>query len=191
MSIFTERNQVKSLWHPITDEDFDIDTSKPFVLFSYEAKLILIKDKVDMVLQFDEGLTFDENGKFTDEGKEHLRNIYFAYMYLDEEFYEAIKPFAETNHFDQVKGTSERPCLFVRYKDGEIILFDSFDFGIDGSYPDKDLYSTPDFYIEYPDGAPIDYVVNLEHCMATNPQAIFLQPVAASKVYVVTSDECS
>lgn len=56
MSIYTETPKVKSLWHPITDDDFDVNFNVPFVLFTDEASLIFI-DGIDDILDYidDEG----------------------------------------------------------------------------------------------------------------------------------------
>lgn len=42
MSLFTEQEKKKSLWHPVTDEDFNIDFSKPFIVCTEEASLSLL-----------------------------------------------------------------------------------------------------------------------------------------------------
>ena len=41
MSLFTEQKKTKSLWHPVTDEDFDIDFSKPFIVCAEDASLLI------------------------------------------------------------------------------------------------------------------------------------------------------
>ena len=48
MSLYTKQEKVKSLWHPITDEDFEIDFSKPFIVCCVDTSLFIVKDFTDM-----------------------------------------------------------------------------------------------------------------------------------------------
>ena len=193
MSAFTELKKVKSLWHPITDEDFDIDTSKPFFLLTEEGSLDIINSKEDWSGLFDDpGVIVDENGKFLERGKEYLRSVYFAYMYIDEQFYEAIKPF-KRQYIEECKGEKERPYLFVKYVEGDMTALDFFDFDMDGFLsPSRLQHLTRVGQQENVfDDLSVDYVVNLKHCIETNPQTIFLESAKPSTAYVVTSGEYS
>lgn len=188
MSLFTETEKTKSLWHPITDEDFNIDFSKPVVLCEVDCSLSLVDGIADMYDHVDDWDFYDKEAQnLTEKGKEYFRDNYFGYMYIDDEFYEAIKPFSENNCIEQVKGTTDRPELFIKYKDGEIRLFCSYDFDMDGSYEKSWLTS----FIGYT-GSPIEYVVNLRCCPYTTMFVLFGQPVVPLKTaYVVTSGEYS
>lgn len=188
MSLFTKSEKTKSLWHPITDEDFNIDFSKPVVLCEEDCSLCLVDGIADMYDHVDDWDFYDQEAQnLTEKGKAWFRDFYFGYMYIDDDFYEAIKPFSKNNSIEQVKGITERPELFVKYKDGEFRLFCSYDFYMDGSYKKSWLTS----FIGYT-GSPIEYVVNLRHCPLTNLQALFWAPNDKSKTaYVVTSGEYS
>lgn len=188
MSLYTKEEKTKSLWHPITDEDFNIDFSKPVVLCEADCSLCLVDGIEDMYDHADDWDFYDNEAQnLTEKGKDWFRDVYFGYMYIDDEFYEAIKPFSKNDSIDQVKGVTERPELFVKYKDGEIRLFCSYDFDMDGSYEKSWLTS----FIGYT-GAPIEYVVNLRCCPRTTMYVLFAQPVVPLKTaYVVTSGEYS
>nr|DAK84808.1 MAG TPA: hypothetical protein [Caudoviricetes sp.] len=188
MSLYTELEKNKSLWHPITDEDFDIDFSKPVVLCEADCSLSLVDGIEDMYDHADDWDFYDKEAQnLTEKGKDWFRDMYFGYMYIDDEFYEAIKPFSKNDSIDQVKGVTERPDLFVKYKDGEFRLFCSYDFDMDGSYEKSWLTS----FIGYT-GSPIEYVVNLRCCPRTTMHVLFAQPVVPLRTaYVVTSGEYS
>lgn len=188
MSLYTKEEKTKSLWHPITDEDFNIDFSKPVVLCEADCSLCLVDGIEDMYDHADDWDFYDKEAQnLIEKGKDWFRDVYFGYMYIDDEFYEAIKPFSKNDSIDQVKGVTERPELFVKYKDGEIRLFCSYDFDMDGSYEKSWLTS----FIGYT-GAPIEYVVNLRCCPRTTMYVLFAQPVVPLKTaYVVTSGEYS
>lgn len=188
MSLYTEIEKTKSLWHPITDEDFDIDFSKPVVLCEADCSLSLVDGIEDMYDHADDWDFYDEEAQnLTEKGKDWFRDMYFGYMYIDDEFYEAIKPFSKNDSIDQVKGITERPELFIKYQDGKIRLFCSYDFDMDGSYEKSWLTS----FIGYT-GSPIEYVVNLRCCPRTTMHVLFAQPVVPLKTaYVVTSGEYS
>lgn len=173
MSLYTEAEKTKSLWHPITDEDFNIDFRKPVVLCEVDSSLSLVDGIADMYDHADDWDYYDtEAQNLTEKGKDWFRDMYFGYMYIDDEFYEAIKPFCKNNCIDQVKGITERPDLFIKYKDGEFRLFCSYDFDMDGSYEKSWLTS----FIGYI-GSSIEYVVNLRHSPLTNLQALFWAPI--------------
>lgn len=188
MSLYTETEKTKSLWHPITDEDFNIDFSKPVVLCEVDCSLSLVDGIEDMYDHVDDWDFYDKEAQnLTEKGKEYFRDNYFGYMHIDDEFYEAIKPFSENNRIEQVKGTADRPELFIKYEDGEIRLLCSYDFEMDGSY-EKSYMTSPMGY----HGAPIEYVVNLRCCPRTTMYVLFAQPVVPLKTaYVVTSGEYS
>lgn len=188
MSLYTETEKTKSLWHPITDEDFNIDFSKPVVLCEVDCSLSLVDGIVDMYDHADDWDFYNKEAQnLTEKGKDWFRDMYFGYMYIDDEFYEAIKPFSKNNCIDQVKGTTNRPDLFIKYKDGEVRVLCSYDFYMDGSY--KKSYTTSP--IGY-NGAPIEYVVNLRCCPRTTMYVLFAQPVVPLKTaFVVTSGEYS
>lgn len=188
MSLYTETEKTKSLWHPITDEDFNIDFSKPVVLCEFDCSLSLVDGIADMYDHADDWDFYDKEAQnLTEKGKDWFRDMYFGYMYIDDEFYDAIKPFSKNNCIDQVKGTANRPDLFIKYKDGEVRVLCGYDFYRDGSY--KKSYTTSP--IGY-NGAPIEYVVNLLCCPRTTMYLLFAQPVVPLKTaYVVTSGEYS
>lgn len=48
MSLYTKVEKKKSLWHPITDEDFDIDFSKSFIVCTEEVSLLIVDGLQDL-----------------------------------------------------------------------------------------------------------------------------------------------
>lgn len=105
MSLYTKQEKVKSLWHPITDEDFDIDFSKPFVVCTEEMSLFIVNGLRDLYESYmDEEHFFDFKAQIlSEEGKEYFRENYYGYMYLDEDFYKAIE-WAKGKYLEDVKG---------------------------------------------------------------------------------------
>lgn len=192
MSLYTKQEKVKSLWHPITDEDFDIDFSKPFVVCCVDTSLFIVKDFADMSNYLDEDRFYDvKTQALTEEGKEEFREDYFGYMYLDDEFYQAIEG-EKGKYLEDVKGNIERPDLFVMTKTGPRI-FTRSDFDPDGS-PLICFTSnlSKDFAAKYPELYHVEYIVNLNHVPATSIHALFMAPTDKPKTaYVVTSGEYS
>ena len=192
MSIYTKQEKKKSLWHPITDEDFDIDFSKPFILCADDCSLFIVKDFADMFEYLDEDRFYDVNAQsLTEEGKEQFREDYFGYMYLDDDFYNAIDC-AKGECIEDVKGDRERPALFVMEESGPKV-FDRFDFGPSGTpaYGGAPLLRR-DFAARHPELYHVEYIVNLNHVSETQLSALFRAPLDKPKTaYVVTSGEYS
>lgn len=193
MSIYTEQEKKKSLWHPVTDEDFDIDFSKPFIVCTEEVSLFIV-DSLQYLYEvyMNQEQFFDFNAQtLSEEGKEYFRDNYFGYMYLDEEFYKAID-WAKGKYIEDVKGERERPLLFAMDEYGPKV-FDHFGFDINGI----PIYEgTPEmskkFAIEYPDLYHVEYIVNLNQVSETDISALFRAPIDKPKTaYVVTSGEYS
>ena len=91
MSLYTEAEKTKSLWHPITDEDFNIDFSKPFIVYTDEGSLFIVEDFPDMFKYLDEDRFYDVKAKaLSEEVKDAFREFYYGYMYIDDEFYKEI-----------------------------------------------------------------------------------------------------
>lgn len=192
MSIYTKQEKKKSLWHPITDEDFDIDFSKPFILCADDCSLFIVKDFSDMFEYLDEDRFYDFKAKtLSEEGKEEFREDYFGYMYLDDDFYNAID-WAKGECIEDVKGDRERPDLFVMYESGPKV-FDHFDFHPSGTpaYGDAPLLCR-EFAAIRPELYHVEYIVNLNHVSETQLSALFKAPLDKPKTaYVVTSGDYS
>ena len=192
MSIYTKQEKKKSLWHPITDEDFDIDFSKPFILCADDCSLFIVKDFADMFEYLDEDRFYDVKAQtLSEEGKEQFREDYFGYMYLDDDFYNAID-WAKGECIEDVKGDRERPDLFVMYESGPKVV-DHFDFHPSGTpaYGDAPLLSR-EFATIHPELYHVEYIVNLNHVSETQLSALFRVPLDKPKTaYVVTSGEYS
>ena len=192
MSLYTKQEKVKSLWHPITDEDFEIDFSKPFIVCCVDTSLFIVKDFADMFNYLDEDRFYDvKTQSLTEEGKEEFREDYFCYMYLDDEFYQAIEG-EKGKYIEDVKGNIERPDLFVMTKKGPRI-FTRSDFEPDGSPLICFTGNlSKDFAQKYPELYDVEYIVNLNHVPATSLNALFLAPLDEPKTaYVVTSGKYS
>lgn len=193
MSLYTKQEKVKSLWHPITDEDFDIDFSKPFVVCTEEMSLFIVNGLRDLYESYmDEEQFFDFKAQIlSDEGKEYFRENYYGYMYLDEDFYKAIE-WAKGKYLEDVKGEQERPVLFAMDKYGPKV-FDHFGFDMNGI----PLYEgTPEMSREFAASHPglynVEYIVNLNRVPATSLYALFVAPLDEPKIaYVVTSGKYS
>lgn len=192
MSIYTKQEKKKSLWHPITDEDFDIDFSKPFIVCCDDASLFIVKDLADMFYYMGEDRFYDVKAQsLTEEGKEQFREDYFGYMCLDDDFYNAID-WAKGECIEDVKGDRERPDLFVMYESGPKVV-DHFDFHPSGTpaYGDAPLLSR-EFATIHPELYHVEYIVNLNHVSETQLSALFRVPLDKPKTaYVVTSGEYS
>lgn len=192
MSIYTKQEKKKSLWHPITDEDFDIDFSKPFIVCCDDASLFIVKDLADMFYYMGEDRFYDVKAQsLTEEGKEQFREYYFGYMYLDDDFYNAIDC-AKGECIEDVKGDREKPALFVMEESGPKV-FDRFDFGPSGTpaYGGVPLLRR-DFAARHPELYHVEYIVNLNHVSETQLSALFRAPLDKPKTaYVVTSGEYS
>lgn len=192
MSLYTKQEKKKSLWHPITDEDFDIDFSKPFIVCCDDASLFIVKDLADMFYYMGEDRFYDVKAQsLTEEGKEQFREDYFGYMYLDDDFYNAID-WAKGECIEDVKGDRERPDLFVMYESGPKVV-DHFDFGPSGTpaYGDAPLLRR-EFAAIHPELYHVEYIVNLNRVSETQLSALFREPLDKPKTaYVVTSGEYS
>lgn len=193
MSIYTKQEKKKSLWHPVTDEDFDIDFSKPFIVCTEEISFLIVDGLQDLYENYmDQEQFFDFKAQtLSEEGKEYFRDNYFGYMYLDDEFYKAID-WAKGKYIEDVKGERERPFLFAMDKYGPKV-FDHFGFDING-IPRYEgiLEMSREFAIEHPDLYRVEYIVNLNYVSETDISALFRAPIDEPKTaYVVTSGEYS
>lgn len=192
MSLYTKLEKNKSLWHPITDEDFDIDFSKPFILCADDCSLFIVEDFADMFNYLDEDRFYDvKTQTLSEEGKEEFREDYYGYMYLDEDFYNAIDC-AKGECIEDVKGDRESPELFVMYESGPKV-FDHFDFGPSGTpaYGDAPLLCR-EFAAKYLELYHVEYIVNLNRVSETQLSALFRAPLDKPKTaYGVTSGEYS
>lgn len=192
MSLYTKEEKKKSLWHPITDEDFEIDFGKPFIVCCDDASLFIVKDLADMFNYLDEDRFYDVKAQtLSEEGKEEFREDYYGYMYLDEEFFNAID-WAKGECIEDVKGDREKPALFVMEESGPKV-FDRFDFGPSGTpaYGGAPLLRR-DFAARHPELYHVEYIVNLNHVSETQLSALFIAPLDEPKTaYVVTSGEYS
>lgn len=189
MSIYTKQEKKKSLWHPVTDEDFDIDFSKPFIVCTEEISFLIVDGLQDLYENYmDQEQFFDFKAQtLSEEGKEYFRDNYFGYMYLDDEFYKAID-WAKGKYIEDVKGERERPFLFAMDKYGPKV-FDHFGFDING-IPRYEgiLEMSREFAIEHPDLYRVEYIVNLNYVSETDISALFRAPIDEPKTaYVVTS----
>lgn len=192
MSIYTEQKKIKSLWHPITDRDFDIDFSKPIILATDEVGIFLVDGIHEMFNYWNEERLFDFKAqKLTKEGKDQFRDIYFGYMYVDDAFYKAIE-WAKGEYIEDVKAPKERPYLFVMRSTGPKV-FDFFDFETDGALSSEEVrLLSKGFLLEYPEFNNVEYVVNLQHVSETSLNALHVAPAEELKTaYVVTSGEYS
>lgn len=193
MSLYTKEEKKKSLWHPITDEDFNIDFSKPFVVCTEDMSLFIVDGLQDLYENYmDQEQFFDFKAQtLSEEGKEYFRDNYFGYMYLDEDFYKAIE-WAKGKYLEDVKGEQERPVLFAMDKYGPKV-FDHFGFEMNGI----PLYEgTPEMSREFAASHPglydVEYIVNLNRVPATSLYALFVAPLDEPKIaYVVTSGKYS
>lgn len=192
MSLYTEQKKTKSLWHPVTDEDFDIDFSKPFIVCTEDLIFFTVNGMDDMYIAVSNESFYDREAQtLTEKGKEFFRSQYFGYMYLDEEFYKAID-WAKGKYIEDVKGEYEVPNLFVMYEDGDIYVTDFYDFFDDGSLSNTSSCLSRSYAVANPDDAPIKYIVNLNHVSETQLSALFRAPIDEPKTaYVVTSGEYS
>ena len=192
MSIYTKQEKVKSLWHPITDEDFEIDFSKPFFVYSESGIIFIADDMDDMYIMASNKSFYDfETQTLTEKGKDWFRSQYFGYMYIDDDFFKAIDR-AKGKCIEDVKGEREVAPLFVMYKSGCMYVTDFFDFFDDGSPGTNSICFSRSYIVEHSDDDPIDYIVNLNHVSETQLSALFREPLDKPKTaYVVTSGEYS
>ena len=192
MSIYTKEEKVKSLWHPITDEDFEIDFSKPFFVYSESGLIFIVDDMDDMYIMASNKSFYDfETQTLTEKGKDWFRSQYFGYMYIDDDFFKAIDR-AKGKCIEDVKGEREVAPLFVMYKSGCMYVTDFFDFFDDGSPGTNSVCFSRSYIVEHSDDDPIDYIVNLNHVSETQLSALFREPLDKPKTaYVVTSGEYS
>lgn len=159
MSVYTEQKKIKSLWRPITDDDFDIDFILPVLLFSHEGSITFVKSKDELEDFFDGCEIFEEDSKsVTNDLKDHFRDFYFGYMYVDEAFFNAVEPF-KGKFIEDVKGTTERTTMFVMFDDGDMDVLDIFDFRQDGTLYSQSLSHKPCSYFvnlhSVPDATPL------------------------------------
>lgn len=192
MSIYTKQEKVKSLWHPITDEDFEIDFSKPFFVYSESGIIFIADDMDDMYIMASNKSFYDfETQTLTEKGKDCFRSQYFGYMYIDDDFFKAIDRL-KGKCIEDVKGEREVAPLFVMYKSGCMYVTDFFDFFDDGSPGPNSVCFSRSYIVEHSDEDPIDYIVNLNHVSETQLSALFRAPIDKPKTaYVVTSGEYS
>lgn len=163
MSVYTEQKKIKSLWRPITDDDFDIDFSLPVLLFIHEGNITFVKSKDELEDFFDGCEIFEDDGKsITNDLKDLFRYFYFGYMYVDEAFFEAVEPF-KGKCIEDVKGATERTSIFVMFDDGDMNVLDIFDFRQDGTlYPHSLRHK------------PCSYFVNIHSVPETTPLALLM-----------------
>ena len=192
MSIYTKEEKVKSLWHPITDEDFEIDFSKPFFVYSESGLIFIVDDMDDMYIMASNKSFYDfETQTLTEKGKDWFRSQYFGYMYIDDDFFKAIDR-AKGKCIEDVKGEREVAPLFVMYKSGCMYVTDFFDFFDDGSPGTNSVCFSRSYIVEHSEDDPIDYIVNLNRVSETQLSALFREPLDKPKTaYVVTSGEYS
>lgn len=177
MSLYTKQEKVKSLWHPITDEDFTIDFSKPFIVCCDDASLFIVKDLADMFYYLDEDRFYDVKAQtLSEEGKDAFREFYYGYMYIDDEFYKAID-WAKGQYLEDVKGDRERPELFVMHETGPMV-FGHLCFGQSGSPAyDGIPYLRREFVARHPELYHVEYIVNLDRVSETQLSALFRAPL--------------
>lgn len=163
MSVYTEKKEIKSLWRPITDDVFDIDFNLPVLLFSDEGSITFVKSKDELEDSFDGCEIFEEDGKsISDDLKNHFRNFYFGYMYVDEAFFNAVESF-KGKFIEDVKGTTEITSMFVMFDDGDMDVLDIFDFRQDGTLYPHSLRRKPR-----------SYFVNLHSVPETTPLTLLM-----------------
>lgn len=163
MSEYSEHKKIKSLWCPITDDDFDIDFSLPVLLFSDEGSITFVKSKDELEDVFDGCEIFEDDGKsIIDDLKNVFRRCYFGYMYVDEAFFNAVGPF-KGKCIEDVKGATERTYMFVMFDDGDMDVLDIFDFRQDGTLYSHSL-----------NPKPCSYFVNLHSVPAATPLALLM-----------------
>lgn len=163
MSIYTEQEKIKSLWHPITDDDFSIDWTQNVIL-CYVVKGIGVVTPEELPFIFDPEISelHDEDAEtFAEKFKQMLRSDVYGYMYMDDDFFRAIEghKFARV---EDVTGTGEHPYLFFKTKTGYFSCCDSYDYEPDGTL--SELVSLDD----------IEYIVNLDRIPATTPSVLFV-----------------
>lgn len=169
MSTYTETPKAKSLWHSITDEDFNIDFNVPFVLFTKEGGLLLVYDIEEMFNYADNKGFYDwGNQCLTPKGKTWFRSFYHAYMYIDRVFFETIKPVVH-DILEDAKGCEERPLMVAIFKNGCIRVLDYFDFWADGRLLGYDSVSRK--MRSYADNLVVGFA-NLNHTPATSPRLL-------------------
>lgn len=163
MGEYTEYKKIRSLWQPITDDDFDIDFSFPVLLFSDEGSITFVKSEDELEDFFDGCEIFEEDGKsITNDLKDHFRDFYFGYIYVDEAFFNAVGPF-KGKCLEDVKGTTERTTMFVMFDDGDMDVLDIFDFRQDGTLYSHSLRPKP-----------CSYFVNLHSVLDATPLALLM-----------------
>lgn len=192
MSLYTKQEKVKSLWHPITDEDFEIDFSKPFFVYSESGIIFIANDMDDMYIMASNKSFYDrETQTLTEKGKDWFRSQYFGYMYIDDDFFKAIDR-AKGKCIEDVRGEREVAPLFVMYKNGGMYVTDFFDFFSDGSPGTNSVCFSRSYIVEHSNDESIEYIVNLNHVLETQLSALFRAPLDKPKTaYVVTSGQYS
>lgn len=159
-----------SLWHVVGNEDFDIDFNVPFVVFTDEASLMMVYGFDDMADIFDEeGLLDFKTKTLTKDGKDIFRDWFRAYMYVDEDFLDAIKGVSQ-KELEHVKMPDERPELFVMFEDGFFTFLDLFDFSMNGRILLK--YDPVSRKLDN-HRSPVRYFANLDHIERTNLKSLF------------------
>ncbi len=160
---------MKYLWHPITDEDFNVNFKVPFMLFTEESGLLLV-DSIDTMLDYadDENFYDQDLQTLTEDGKEWFRNWYFAYMLIDNAFLKTIAPFA-CQCLEAAKLDHERPNLFVMFNNGSMDVLDHFDFDTNGSLL---RYNSTLRKLKSHE-SPVKFFVNIDRINATAPRLLF------------------
>lgn len=75
MSLYTKQEKVKSLWYPITDEDFEIDFSKPFFVYTENGIIFIANDMDDMYMMASNKSFYNrETQTLTEKGKDCFRS---------------------------------------------------------------------------------------------------------------------
>lgn len=181
MSIYTEQEKAVSLWHPITDDDFDIDFSKPVLFFTEETGLVLFHDESSSLYKVwsthslgldDDGICFDvENKRMTEKGKNFCREYFYAYMYLDDQFFDEVNLQKEKT-IQEAKSKYERPFLILVFKSGKMIALDHFDFDYEDGQPFAPFLNNPDLYtgiMLHGNTEVVERVINIERNVLTSP----------------------
>ncbi len=115
-------------WIRITDDDFDVDFSKPVIIFTDEGSLFAVSDIDDMNDYTDDESFYDRNNKcLTEEGKDLFRSWFIRYIYADDDFMEMAKREA-TDDYHAAMSDEKLPERFVQFENGEWNVLDYFDF---------------------------------------------------------------
>lgn len=162
MSIYTEHKKIKSLWHPITDDDFNIDWTKSVALLRRGNNLFLFEDKKSLCEIYEEKELFCVDGKTMTEKFKHIfREEYYGYMYIDDVFFKAIESY-KCSKLQDITERADSVYLFIKRRDGSMEMLDSSDFTVGGYL--RNIFA--DFNAAY--------FVNLRSCPITSPDVLFV-----------------